>query len=488
MNERFKNKIIEKNTILTRITYQNNRTSFCDYSEHYEKIENCTEAIMKKENGVIVINCTKCDINNTLTYHIDTNSNICRYMHYEKNCVVKYCKTCRTANNYFCEACLPTNYEVNKITGSCVKKTEKVPAITFKDIYRLEMNQQRIISGKTVYGPSLRLVGLTNSQINTGHAFLIHMIFQIKYNRNIRNLEEEKKIPTICILEDSVDESDEVNKIEYDCIGNLTKYENEDMKLDSNYKLNNIQEDHNDNTGLLDNNNFNELAREIDIENLSKTQSSYTLDKLLKTSTFSLDEIKNITSNDYKFNFTLNGKLNRQLNPVTIDAKLPFGEIEDKKADCLFIIKENKKADLSCEINTEEYKEYKTLSFKVSEIGDENNPIYLAKINEIYLINEEEAEEESEEKDEKDYKALIIGLVCGGVGLGIVVTVIIILVKRYKKKKNDIIPEEKKEKKEEVINVKKLKKKGKKEKKEKKVKKEKKGKKLNMRIKNLIKE
>ena len=62
-------------------------------------------------------------------------------------------------------------------------------------MYRLQMNQQRIINGRQVYGPALMMRGLTNSQINSGHAFLVYLVFQIKYarrNRN-RNLAEEKK-------------------------------------------------------------------------------------------------------------------------------------------------------------------------------------------------------------------------------------------------------------------------------------------------------
>ena len=121
-------------TLLSKIYYVENNTAFCDYSLRYQQLENCSEAALKIEENKIKINCTKCRENNNLTYHSDTNSIICRYIHYEKNCVAKYCKTCKKDNNYFCEACLPADYEPNPITGVCVKKTEKVPAITWKDI------------------------------------------------------------------------------------------------------------------------------------------------------------------------------------------------------------------------------------------------------------------------------------------------------------------------------------------------------------------
>ena len=146
------------------------------------------------------------------------------------------------------------------------------------------MNQQRSISGRPIYGPSLMLRGLTNSQINTGHAFLVYMTFKIKYNRNNRFLEEEKKIPTICQVVDSVDETDdEVNVVEYDCIGNLTEYENEEL-MNSNSKLNSLEEDNSDNSGVLENSNFNDLAKETDIDNLeTKEKPTYTLDKYFKS-------------------------------------------------------------------------------------------------------------------------------------------------------------------------------------------------------------
>ena len=186
--------------------------------------------------------------------------------------MVKYCKTCQKENNYFCSICLPSDYEVNQITGSCIKKTEKVPTIIWKDIFRLEMNKQKEINGKMINGPSLVLRGLTNSQINTGHAFLIYLIFKLNNLRNNRNLEEEIKIPAICEIIDSVDETNnEANIVEYNCIGNTT----EDNNLNG-YTLSNIEEGNNN--GILGNNNLDEVISQIDLSDLeNKNQSTYTL-------------------------------------------------------------------------------------------------------------------------------------------------------------------------------------------------------------------
>ena len=57
------------------------------------------------------------------------------------------------------------------------KKTDKVPAVSFKDIFRLKLNQEKLIGGKTIRGPFLSIRGLTSSQINTGHTFLVYLTF-----------------------------------------------------------------------------------------------------------------------------------------------------------------------------------------------------------------------------------------------------------------------------------------------------------------------
>ena len=413
---------------ITKITYKDNNTAFCNYSSSYEILENCTEATTEIENGIIKFNCTKCEEDNVLKYHVDTNSYYCKYKYYEKKCVVKYCKTCRLDNNYFCESCLPTDYEASPVTGTCMKKTEKVPAVTFKDIFRLQMNQEQKINGRDVYGPSLMLRGLTNSQINTGHAFLIYMVFKIQYTRNNRVLEEEKKYPTICQILDSVDETDdEVNMAEFSCIVNGTE---DDIDELSKSKLSNIEEETNGNSGVLGNSNLNELVAETDIENLDKKDKpSYTLSNFLKTVTFAInnESLHEQNSSDYKFDFTLNGKLNKELSPSSFEAKLAFAEIQDTKADCKFNIKEDKKADLRCKADLRKYKnEFDCFSFKVTEIGPSDNPIYLAKINEVLLM--------IQEKKKKNYTVLIVCLVIAAIVLiGVAIGLTIYCFKRKKK-------------------------------------------------------
>ena len=365
-----------------KITNLTTNTSFCisesDYNyqfNNYIALENCSEATMIKEHEIMEFNYTKCKENNTLKFYEDINSSLCINTFYEekeKECAIKYCRICEKDNNYYCKICLPSNYEVNPLTGGCVRKTDKVPAIDFKDIFRFELNRQKLIGGKILEGPFLSLRGLTNSQINTGHTFLVYLTFILQTNDTYRNLEEGIKVPTYCQIVESVDETDdEANIVDYDCIGNLV----ENYNL-SKYQLQKIEESSRDNENLLGNSNLDELASETDLENINKkTKTNYDLEAFIKLTTFSLDEIKSITSTDYHFEFTLKGKLNRNLEVGTINAQIPLSQIKDKKVECKFNIKENNKAELSCDINLEEYKDYNKFSFKVTEIGSNENPI-----------------------------------------------------------------------------------------------------------------
>ena len=42
------------------------------------------------------------------------------------------------------------------------------------------MNSEKTINGQTYNGPSLMLRGITTSQINSRHAFLIYLTFKVK--------------------------------------------------------------------------------------------------------------------------------------------------------------------------------------------------------------------------------------------------------------------------------------------------------------------
>ena len=416
---------------LTRITYKENNTAYCDFRTHYSSLENSTEAVMIiDEEGVKKLNCTECIEENVLHYHKLTDLNICKYKHYEKECVVSYCKTCVPGNNYFCSECLPSNYEVSPLTGACIRKMEKPPAVYFKDIFRFQMNQYKQIGGRMLHGPFLSLRGLTNSQINTGHAFLVLLAFKLNSRRNLRNrnLEEEKNVKTYCQIVESVDESDEANLVDFDCIGDMEEEEEQDLRND--YELNGIKESSENNSNVMEQSNLNDLVEETNLQTLKdKTKTDFALNNFQTLAIFSPNEIKNIISEDYHFDIKLYGKLNKELSESSLDIKLNISQINDKSFDCVFNIKKDKNADIKCDLNLENYKDIsQQFSFKVTEVkSEDNNPIYLSRINEVKLIHEE--------KEEKKYVVVIVVVVvavviaAGGTGLGI------FLFKRHKRAK-----------------------------------------------------
>jgi hypothetical protein len=143
------------------------------------------------------------------------------------------------------------------------------------------MNQNKQIGARRFFGPFLSLRGLTSSQINTGHAFMVLMSFKLHYTRNNRNrnLEEEKSIKTYCQVVESMDETnDETNLVDFDCIGDTE--ENEDL---SHYDLNSIKESEENNSQVFQGSNLDELAEKTDLQNLAtKTKSTFELKNFLK--------------------------------------------------------------------------------------------------------------------------------------------------------------------------------------------------------------
>ena len=401
-----------------------NNVSFCIQQYRKKELENCTEAINNTKDGIEKYDCLTCSYENERMYDFDAEIHYCLYKNIAKKCVVKYCKTCKSGNNYFCNECLLSNYEVNSLTGSCVEKTEVVPAITFKDIFRLELNSNKTINGQTIYGPSLILRGITSSQINTGHAFLIYLTFKIKSSRNRHLQEEEKIIPAFCEALNSVEESyDDINIIDNECIGNATQ--EEDF---TKYQLDDIDEG--ENKGLLKKSNLKELVTEMKNEGVGfeREEPKFTIVELLKYVTFEMNKIQNITAKNYIFDFKIDGKINREVPNKSIDTELELNEIEDK-ATCNFKVEEDKNATLSCIIDINKYKDQEIFSFKTAEIKTDENDFYLAKIDEVLLINKKE------EGKKKNYTILIS--ICVSAGVVVITAIIIItivIIRKYKKK------------------------------------------------------
>ena len=420
------NKKEMESDLFTRIINKRNNISYC--INQNDLLRNCSYAINLTKNGIEKYDCLECINDNKLIYNYEADIHYCQYSNETKKCMVKYCKSCTNGNNYFCNECILSNYEVNSLTGQCVEKSEQIPYIIFKDIFRLILNGQYQRNGQIFYGPSLMLRGITKNQINTRHAFLIYLTFKIK--SSLRNLENNDEIilPSICEVKNSVNEtSDDLNIVDYECISNNSN--NTDL---NNYELNIINEGENE--GLLKKSNIKELSQNVVGENITKENSLFKFENLTNYVIFEMDKIQNKTAKDNIFNFKIEGKINKEMIKGNDSIELELNEIEDK-ANCNFIIEDYKKGNLNCLIDINKYKNNSLLTFKTSEFNIKNHVIYASKLNEIYLINYiKDNISEYDNKNGDNKKAIIIGCCVAGVFLiGGCIALIIYLLKRRKK-------------------------------------------------------
>ena len=362
----------------TLYTEEKSNLSYCIWSPY--KFDNCIHAIRKNNGRKSEFSCIKCDKNSVFVFDSEKNISYCEPLDLSEKCNVKYCKECQPGKNYICKSPISEDYVINQLTGSCGKKTAIIPAITWKDIYRLKMNSFKKINGRMYYGPYFRIRGITNSEINIGHLFLIYITILNKIKKNIRNLEQEPiKIPAICKNIYSLEKDDDyAHIIDYECIGDANISENLD-----NYEIIKIEDV--DNINLKKSN-----LKDLSLVGLSnKNQSDFTLDDLMKVIIFKMDDIKNFTTEDYYFDFKIDGKLfNGSINPCEINQMMDISESNDGlAANCSFKVEENKTAYLKCNLNISEYKKQKYFSFKTSEISDKNNDIFILNLDQVKLIN-----------------------------------------------------------------------------------------------------
>ena len=427
----------EQGIAFIKITFPDNETSYCDISTKYNVMENCSEAkIIEDEKGnILFYNCTKCSNNLNFTYKVDLDKEICPYFNYSKYCMVKGCKFCKFGNNYFCSQCLFDNYEVNPATGSCIEKISKAPVISWKDSYRLQLNTKTELNSQFLYGFSINLRGISGNQFPNGHAFKINLIFDLKYNRNLRNIEEndveaeEIEIPTYCQIIGHTDEVKyKVNLIDYYCFANRT---GKDEIRESDIRLKKIEishDDNKDNTEFIEFSNFEKMISELNIDEIKdKDTSSFTLKKFNDITVFEMDEVVDQKSENYTFDFIIYGRINKELEPDIIQTKFELRRIKNIFADCEFNIKENQTADLKCHVNLEEYKEKELFKFKTIEFQYKDSSIYLNRFNEINLVHEER---------EKKSTTLTIIIIVAAIILAIAIAIFIIFFIRKSSTKN----------------------------------------------------
>ena len=155
------------------------------------------------------------------------------------------------------------------------------------------------------------------------------------------------------------------------------------------YDLSSIEESsENNSTGIFESSNLNSLAKDTDLSTLgTKTETTFKIKDFTELAVFNLDNVNNIISKDYHFDFTLNGKLNKELQEESKTVSIPLNQVNNKTVDCTFSIKPGAIADLKCDLNLEEYKNnFNEFSLKVTEVKDSSdNPIYLSRINYFFI-------------------------------------------------------------------------------------------------------
>ena len=372
----------------------------------------------------------------------------------QNQCLVDKCQSCIPGNNFFCQNCISSDLEVNKFSGSCIKKIEFAPSITMKDIFGFNMHTTKKRNGRNISGPLLFLRGITSSQVPQNHAFIIIFVFELI---GLRNLEEGKvKVPAICETNNELEKTDSsTNIIDYECLGNTTIDENK-------YQFNGIEEvEGNDGISLISNlDSINNIIKEEKDNLAKKTDSEYTAKDL--PSVFKYES----TKNDYNyyasnkiFNIALNGEM-------TDDKGIPKGcnkaivditKINDEP-ESSFCLDSNKKGTFNFLLEMKKETEDKIIQFKSSIIKIPKNRVrYLANNNENYEINIPGLERinliynqtTTPEEEQKSYRyprkssssnngwKIAVGIIAGVIGLIGVAIVIICLRKFGKKNKED---------------------------------------------------
>ena len=74
---------------------------------------------------------------------------------------------------------------------------------------------------------------------------------------------------------------------------------------------------------FLENSNFEEMISKLNLDDIkNKDTSSFTLKMFNNIIEFEMDEVVDQISKNYTFDFNINGKINKELNPDSIHTSL----------------------------------------------------------------------------------------------------------------------------------------------------------------------
>ena len=213
--------------------------------------------------------------------------------------------------------------------------------------------------------------------------------------------------------------------VDYECIGDANET---DL---SNFTLNDINTGNDETTS---NSNLEELVAS---KNLVQLDNNPTVE-------FTMNEIKNYTSNEYIFDFKIEGKIDdNNLNEGEINSKFKMNEINET-SDCTFIIGNDKKADLNCKLNIEKHKEIQFLTFNTTKIPYKNEcNISFANLSKVYLINDKFEDDLITNKlyTKKDKRKNKTGLIVASIVVAIIIVILSLVITYicWKRKNNNNI-------------------------------------------------
>ena len=242
------------------------------------------------------------------------------------------------------------------------------------------MNGQKRINGRVIKGPSFTLRGITSSLIKANYAFIVYLIFRVRIG--LRNLEETIKVPAICENNEEIEEnSNDVNIVDYDCIGNQTVGDN--MEL----------------VGIEGENTDNNI-----ISNPNKTSSEYTLNSLPNVFMIKNNNLENNIYSNSPINFYLKGQLKeRDELSNSKNIELNMNEIDDK-AVCDFNKDDATNANLTCSLDLMSNTKTTNLTFKDNEVTIGNKSLYLISLNKIQFAYSNSGPSESPDSSDTDNK------------------------------------------------------------------------------------
>ena len=219
-------------------------------------------------------------------------------------------------------------------------------------------------------------------------SFVIYISFS--NNKKLRNLDENLKIKFYCDFNSSEKNENisELILINYNC--STDPYDNLNLTEEDNL-IESVELENKDEEKYFDINNVNKT---MNISQISKNESDFSLDNLANYIIFTFYENKTINLTN-ETSFILEGQTNYELSE-NISIKLSFNNTKDFHMNCVIFSKHMDNSSLYCSFNDSNLKANNNIniySIKENEISSNDNNIFFVGLKNIEFIYEKEEEE-----------------------------------------------------------------------------------------------